>query len=238
MAKFKKGDRVRAINASCGWGGVKKGDIGVVVDEHLADFPDHKMWSYEDGDLELITPQYKPITPKVGDRYRVVKEIESNVDDNGWGRGEIVEVKGLSSGAVCFSWKEQLTLWTKSKECLTTEYLEPVEEKPTIKVPHGFYDKLKPIMISGDLYKDMPLYTLKRGEITKIKKPNTITKMTNFIKKLTQSADDKVLEKARFMDSCGELTSIGSNALESLVFADYKEKLVALAKEVVAEEKE
>lgn len=88
--------------------------------------------------------------------------------------------------------------------------------------------KIKP----GSLY-----YTTVQLAAEPIKTINLKTKMTNFIKKLTQSAADKTLEKAGFINSCGELTSTGQSALTSLVFQEKKDALVKLAEEVIAEEK-
>ena len=60
MTRFKVGDKVVAIGASHGWGAVKKGDVGVVVNSNLGgclvDFPSHLDWSARHGDLKLHRP--------------------------------------------------------------------------------------------------------------------------------------------------------------------------------------
>ena len=53
-------------------------------------------------------------------------------------------------------------------------------------------------------------------ESTTIK--NITSKTMNYIKKLTQSKADKALEKAGFLNDCGDLTSEGKAALESLAY--------------------
>lgn len=60
MAKFKVGDKVRAINASHGWGDVNRGDIGVVEkisqlgDKCWVDFPAQSSWTASFDVLELV----------------------------------------------------------------------------------------------------------------------------------------------------------------------------------------
>lgn len=56
--KFKVGDKVKAIDQSYGWGGVKKGDIGVIREikdsgEIIVNFPKQSYWSAKEKDLEL-----------------------------------------------------------------------------------------------------------------------------------------------------------------------------------------
>ncbi len=51
MEKFKIGDRVKVLDQSHGWGRVKKGDIGVVINipDHnqfiTVNFTNHKYWN-------------------------------------------------------------------------------------------------------------------------------------------------------------------------------------------------
>ena len=58
MRKFRRGDVVKAISASFGWGGVNYGDIGVVVDgwsdSVFADFPNHPSWKANEWNLILV----------------------------------------------------------------------------------------------------------------------------------------------------------------------------------------
>ena len=58
MSKFKVGDRVRAIDASNGWGDVKKGDVGVITDitDSLltVDFPSQGDWNGNHSCFELV----------------------------------------------------------------------------------------------------------------------------------------------------------------------------------------
>ena len=57
--EFKVGDRVRAISESFGWGTVKKGDIGTIIQitshrDIRVDFPKDKGWRAHEKDLELV----------------------------------------------------------------------------------------------------------------------------------------------------------------------------------------
>lgn len=64
MSKFKVGDKVRAADQTNGWGGVNKGDEGVVTDirKHalcdiplvVVDFSNHKGWRGQECCFELI----------------------------------------------------------------------------------------------------------------------------------------------------------------------------------------
>lgn len=76
---FKIGDKVRVIEASHGWGSVKRGDIGTIVsiedEKFRVNFPGYMRWVALDTDLELVDPEAEatPESPKfkVGDRVRV-----------------------------------------------------------------------------------------------------------------------------------------------------------------------
>ena len=58
MNKFNMGDKVKAISESCGWGGVKAGDLGIVEGvfgpEIKASFLGQKNWRCRAKDLELV----------------------------------------------------------------------------------------------------------------------------------------------------------------------------------------
>ncbi len=66
-------------------------------------------------------------------------------------------------------------------------------------------------------------------------KKSMASKLGTMMKKLLD-ADTQVLVKAGFINGDLELTSEGSNELENAIFDDYKAKLVAVAKEKLAEE--
>jgi hypothetical protein len=86
--KFSVGDKVRAIAVNHGWGDVKKGDIGIIIDvsnlygDYLADFPNQSGWGGSEHCFELVVdepPEVKPAPVKdkpfkVGDRVRNIKE--------------------------------------------------------------------------------------------------------------------------------------------------------------------
>lgn len=191
--KLKVGDKVKYVSGRHGWCVINPRDeIGVITQtleshpkERSHTFPYEVKWeagtnSYHEGDLELISsPQYTPITPKVGEKYRVLKSFEQSNEQ--YSIGDVLVYVG--------------------------------EFGP----PHARYS----------LFED-----------TKPINQSIIQKSMSFIKRLTQSSDDKALLKARFTDDCGNLTSRGQEALISLVFAEKKAELVKLAEEVIAESKE
>lgn len=225
MAKFKKGDRVRVINKA-GESFAPVGHIGVLIEAprgsglggniYLDNFGGEGSCACFGDDIELISesPQYKPITPKVGEKYRVLKKM--------WGRG----MSDFSEGDVIVISKSGFY-----SEYASTEYLELVEEPRWMKAEFD----IEPVFASvapGQIFK----MDLSNTSVTPepIKK-TIIQKTMNLIKKLTQSAEDKTLEKSGFVNSCGELTSLGNEALLSLVFQEKKAELVKLAEAVIAD---
>jgi hypothetical protein len=71
---MEKGDRVKAISQSCGWGGVKIGDIGTITSQNgnslIIDFPNHHSWSGCPENVELL-PSDTPIKQfEVGKWYQ------------------------------------------------------------------------------------------------------------------------------------------------------------------------
>jgi hypothetical protein len=55
---MKVGDRVKAVSESCGWGGVKVGDIGTITtingNSLVIDFPAHHSWAGRTENVELL----------------------------------------------------------------------------------------------------------------------------------------------------------------------------------------
>ena len=130
MAKFKKGDRVRFIvEDSFGDMDYPKGSEAVVQshNDRVVTLNDSSL-VYADK-LELITDN-QPITPKVGEKYRVVKEL-LGYDTKTPLLGNQYEVG--SSYTIKVDEDNDFTLnescQTVTKDCLTTEYLELVEEE-------------------------------------------------------------------------------------------------------------
>jgi hypothetical protein len=235
MAKFKVGDRVRVrLDYDCP-NTYKAGQEFVVLEDCGSCVRVNGDFIYKDN-LELIQePQYTPITPKVGEKYRVVKKlfggkigdivlVSAKVNNTHF---DLLNTTGL--GYVGFT----------SEKHFTTEYLELIEEPKVISSGHpgltinssnvNYFMNQTIGMLqkqSKQIYQPEPI------------KQSIIKKSMSFIKRLTQSSDDKALLKARFTDDCGNLTSRGQEALTSLVFAEKKAELVKLAEEVIAEEKE
>jgi hypothetical protein len=218
MAKFSKGQKVKRINNS--WNGVVAGQTYTIAQDTdggsvvLLEKPGY---SYMNSAYELISePHYTKINPKVGEKYRVLKEIPGV----GFNPGDKIEYIHKTSFVRIPGGMSQ---WI-NEEQLTTEYLELIAEPEKVN--------LSPFT-NPDWYPGFQT-EIEDEPINK----SIIQKSMSFIKRLTQSADDKALLKARFTDDCGNLTSRGQEALTSLVFAEKKADLVKLAEEVIAEEKE
>lgn len=69
-----------------------------------------------------------------------------------------------------------------------------------------------------------------------ISSPSLLMSAWNFIKRQARSADDNNLIDAGLVNECGELTVEGRVALEAFTFEAYKDKLVKLAKDMLAEQ--
>jgi hypothetical protein len=221
--KFEVGQKVRRIGGSTN-GGMNVGDVGTVTycdageirfEEYTADVANCGL--YAPTYYELISePHYTKLKPKVGEKYRVVKKIPAV----GFNPGDKIDYIHQTSFVRI---PDGMSQWI-NEEQLTTEFLELITEPEKVN--------LSPFT-NPDWYPGFQT-EIEDEPINK----SIIQKSMSFIKRLTQSADDKALLKARFTDDCGNLTSRGQEALTSLVFADKKADLVKLAEEVIAEEKE
>jgi len=145
MTKFKKGDKVRVVKGS---GGISdyNGQTGTLTDSYSPykiklDCPvkESVVCLVESSEIELVEQTYTKLTPKVGDKFRVVKSPPGTCFDV----DEIIEY-GVRH---CAEWKSDsenyIQIWGK-KHQYTTEYLEPVEEEQehmfTIKRNSGGID--------------------------------------------------------------------------------------------------
>jgi hypothetical protein len=250
MAKFKVGDKVRRTHHNSN-GGIMFGDIATVagyensdllLDEYTADVG----CGYSDSYFELLTPQYTTITPKVGEKYRVLKTLL------GW--ADLQEAKGLPQNITIESVDGDGDFmcvehdWRFSHKCSTTEYLELVSEpeKKYIKVPDGYFANM-PIFVTNELCAEQ-VENMRAGKIIKTDlrdirsypepiNQSIIKKTMNFIKKALLSKDDKNLIKAGYMDDNMNLTNRGREALEFIIFTENKAKLVEMAEAQIAEDK-
>jgi hypothetical protein len=215
MAKFKKGDRVRTTSDH-------KKPIGTLatITQNDSSVP-NLIW--DDGDegyigecdLKLVTdtPTYQPITPKVGEKYRVLKEF---IDSHNLRIGGFYEIKTVRPGEYCetTSGFALQNLPNDRQNYLPTEYLELVEEP--VRTCFGFE-----VVVS-----DEPI------------KQSIITKSMNFIKSALLSKEDKTLIKAGYLNDDLSLTSTGKSALEFITFTSNKKQLVTMAEEALEEKKD
>lgn len=220
MSKFREGDEVRVTKVNV-W--VPIGDTCVVTetigDAVRGSWTSTNNYFVRNQDVELVKEQresYQNLTPKAGDTFTVLKDME-NFHDPEIVKGDIITMVSSSKDirGLCINGR---------KNYCTTEYLKP------------FYVPVRNLAAacSYSCYTTNGLDMWAKEPI----KQSIKTKMTNFIKKLTQSTDDRVQEQAGLIDSCGDLTSDGNRALIALIYQDYKPKMVELATKIVAESKE
>lgn len=244
MAKFKKGDRVRHMHHK-GEGTVlcfsSNGTPGVDYDVwekghdlfHNAGVKTRsKKSGYYANDIELIT-DYQPITPKVGERYRVVKEIGRELP-----KGFITEVirhEEYNKWRCTDTDKDSSALYGISLSW-TTEYLELVEEeqhtvtavtspceRDSWHINKGYISCEKEILeqITKEYSnKGLPfsMYeTIKRAEAIKKTKLTTMQKLTSALKRAL-SADKQTLFKAGVIGQDLELSSKGQNGYIDALF--------------------
>jgi hypothetical protein len=167
----------------------------------------------------------------------VVKNLKGdNLKDIGPRKGEYVEVNLIDNSKRSTRVNDGIWIWNQE---LTTEYLELVEEPKEECECGGSGECQHECHFITSMHSHECDGTCQKCEAkSEPIKQSIIKKSMSFIKRLTQSSDDKALLKARFTDDCGNLTSRGHEALTSLVFAEKKTDLVKLAEEVIAEDKE
>lgn len=192
---------------------------------------------------ETTETPYTKLHPKVGDKFRVIKNLNSNWKKY-FSKGAIVKVTSIQRWQS--SEQPDDFRWYMSESDLTTEYLEPIkDELRTINTKDkskfvtggiGHWHIDAGATISNGNIETLAGYKFYRTT-EPIIKPNTITKMTNFIKNALLSADDKALIKANYLNNDLSLTSDGKQALEFIAFTEHKKALVTMAKEAIAEAK-
>lgn len=243
MARFKVGDRVK-IKKSCTR--CVAGEIctlamgawnGDCADELFArsDSPNKGNCSCE-SNWELITtsPVYTKIEPKVGERYRVLKTMQGDKHLPYTTKGTILEIieddETENRRIKATNGKTKTWLWNDQ---LTTEYLELVEGVRGYKPDVLVYDE---VIDSWKVSTNACIGVDTAGEPTFIKK--VTNKTMKALKKLTQSKEDRTLEKTGYIDECGELTAKTTDILLALLFKEKKTDLVKMAEEELKEDKE
>lgn len=257
MNKFKVGDRVRGLRGDImGCEGIieeRKGrwilrftKVGTLEwhgkGTYVVGKTDDRDW-WTGGYVELITsPQYTKITPKEGEKYRVVKYPKV------W-HGEIVE----ELGCITIRQDERGVVHNKRwyvmhKDCFTTEYLELVEEPKGRILGKGMIESLESAQewvnmwqaeverqMMGTPFRPMIFQDLEPEEslITKTKKY-----MTNIYRQARMSAEEKVLYKAGYINEDGTPTSKGQEANAFITFQANQKELVKMAQAEIDEEKD
>ena len=167
---------------------------------------------------ELIT-DYQPITPKVGERYRVIKQNKEYLQAT---PGRIITLlkDDKSNLPYCWSFSDNQGVEYMNKyDFVTTEYLELVEEELPVNrhVDIHWLDKYHP--------EHQPI---------KKTKPTTMQKLTSALKRVL-SADKQTLYKAGVIGCDLELTTRGQSNYTDALFnneGDHKKavaEMVAMA---------
>ena len=253
MAKFTKGQKV-----------MKKGNECYYIDGKVVEFVTREGWDRDstipddytsignntyhyadDEDLELIT-DYQPILPKVGERYRVVKDCFPS-HSTPLKVSDIFEVSEVQDNHV----RRKKPMWYYSMSEFTTEYLELVEEeKLTGEAVTVTQTNVNDVMNQAIRAMDMaskPLFVTGRGlgagvveEFFEAQKTLNKTKLTT-MQKLTSalkrvlSADKQTLYKAGVIGGDLELSPLGKEKYVVALFnneGDHKKavaEMVAMA---------
>lgn len=236
MAKFKVGDKITMRSDAAYFPGetveIKSVDKHDTHMTYYGTNGSRECWVRTKGIKEA--EPYRPITPKVGERYRVVKHVIGHAEP-----GFITTMTRQRDKIYFFKDTSGVDMPYR-KEHLTTEYLELVEE-PKMTAQAMMYGGcvLKNMGHGKIVPVDLHAYRIGESPIEEsINKPSLTQNIMSFIKRATMSKEDKTLTKAGFLDSCGDLTSKGRDALTSILFTEKKTSLVALAQEVIDEQKE
>ena len=170
--------------------------------------------------------KYQPITPKVGDKFRVLKPIQTNFSD-------VIEVgfittvvmtNSSSSNASMTYQNDSSNLWLdKDINYFTTEYLEPVEGERKIEVLEGYLD---PISTTGYIKTDI-----------KNNKQTIMQKLTSALKKAL-SSDLQVLYKTGIINGGLELSTQGESTYTKALFSNEGDHKKAVAEMVEAAQEE
>jgi len=223
MAKFKKGDRVRFIEED-NYDNIYylKGSEAVVHSEvnTVVTLNDSSL-IYADK-LKLIT-DYQPITPKVGEMYRVVKQNKGYIKAT---PGIIITLLKDDKSDLPYLWSfsdNQSTEYMNRYDFVTTEYLELVEEE-------------LPVNRHVDIHWSDKYHPEHRPEHRPIKKTKltTMQKLTSALKRVL-SADKQTLYKAGVIGGDLELSPQGKEKYVVALFnneGDHKKavaEMVAMA---------
>lgn len=217
MAKFKKGDRVRCIEDGSQ---ISMGETGTIEQDNskmpfIRNDNGKKACAHEKK-LKLITDTYTPLTPKVGQKFRVIKEVRiwhgekvPFTDDI-----EVVDVNQEEQrvNVKHISGKSYAIL----NDHLTTEYLEPVEEGVIIE--SGFIRK---VTDDENPYLVEPIKNNKQ----------TIMTIPKAIKKLL-SKDLQALYKTQRINKDLELSSEGQSEYVNNLFNNKGDHTKAMAEMV------
>jgi len=239
---FKKGDRVRGKASASdrysitreGW----EGEVRKVHNDkefHVANFSYLKMKHFE------LIPTHTPITPEVGDKYRVIKELVAwdNSDPNctTLAKDIFFKERSWSSHWRIRSHEDSNIMFALHKKCLTTEYLEPIEERSALD--EALEEQIKQRQYKAPLVKEWPTFDTIEVQVYK---PSTLQKLKtntmNFIKKSLLTVDQKALIEAGYMTDGLEVTLLGQEALDFITYEAHKVELVKMAKDAVREAKE
>ena len=182
---------------------------------------------------------YQPITPKVGERYRVLRKLKNF----GILVGRVYEIQEVKKDGTALI-DDGFHLHTH--DFLTTEYLELVEEELPVNrhvdVPKEYFDTsdirvgtvpFDQARAIGNIYKEyiIPEFVQQR-ELNKTKQ-TTMQKLTSALKRVL-SADKQTLYKAGVIGSDLELTTRGQSNYTDALFNNEGDHKKAVA-EMVAQ---
>lgn len=248
--KFKVGDKVKVIkkpsSSTKSIGTIYViGEVAVLLSTWYCEFEDDCNGCTAD-ELELVEDKPKF---KVGDKVRLIKEVYHISN------GKIGNIFTLTNPQN----DNQLTKWwfINDTQGIYESYFELVEQecKPCgtsfrerqivsdyqVQMEHSTSIAKAWQKVYQDAYlgecSGFPLYVSKNLPINN-NKQTFMSKATNYIKNLTLSADEKLLRKYGFKDSCGDYTSEAMDLVEAKLVKDNEDYLIEIAKGLELEAKD
>ena len=246
MNKFKVGDRVKRTQNQ--HHGMKPGNIGTIIEIDYSgnDDSDFYLKEYNEGKgkhncaiggFELAEQTYTKLTPKVGDKFRVVKEFYR------LNTGAELTIERLDENDYTLPCLSAEKGWVNHKY-LTTEYLEPVEEERGYLIIDGGLRQTTEEFAAYS-YTEAQGRRLGEGVVAGLldaqktlnkTKQTTMQKLTSALKRVL-SADKQTLYKAGVIGQDLTLTGNGRVEYTSALFdneGDHKKAVAQMVEDAQA----
>lgn len=252
MAKFKVGDRVKMVR-SVERNSLDKPKIGtvhtIIQDMGESCFPEIKRWYGAAGFKNIAETEYELVVEegcpfKRGDRVKHQDRagITTVAFVPGMLEYDMLRFADAEKGfqTVDYGWDYYCFFELVEEECepcgettsgktayeIILEHSDIMSRAYANRIDTGFMGECDGFKIYQS--KDLPINN----------KQTFMSKATNYIKNLTLSADEKLLRKYGFKDSCGDYTSEAMDLVEAKLVKDNEDYLIEIAKGLELEAKD